>query len=129
MSSLQSDLAATVGAEHVLTDPDLVDGYIWDWTRRYTGAARCVARPATAQEVAGVLRSCARHGAPVVTQGGNTGLVGGSVPGPSAGDPAVLLSTRRLTRLDPVDTLAAQVTAGAGVTLAGLRSHAASSGL
>ncbi len=129
MSSLQSDLAATVGAEHVLTDPDLVDGYIWDWTRRYTGAARCVARPATAQEVAGVLRSCARHGAPVVTQGGNTGLVGGSVPGPSAGDPAVLLSTRRLTRLDPVDTLAAQVTAGAGVTLAGLRSHAAAAGL
>jgi FAD/FMN-containing dehydrogenase len=129
MSSLEADLAATVGAEHVLTDPDLLDGYRWDWTRRYTGAARCVARPGSAQEVAGVLRCCADRGVPVVTQGGNTGLVGGSVPGAGGKQPAVLLSTRRLRRLDPVDTLAAQVTAGAGVTLAELRAHAAAAGL
>jgi FAD/FMN-containing dehydrogenase len=129
MSSLEADLATTVGAEHVLTDPDLLDGYRWDWTRRYTGAARCVARPGSAQEVAGVLRYCADRGVPVVTQGGNTGLVGGSVPGADGKQPAVLLSTRRLRRLDPVDTLAAQVTAGAGVTLAELRAHAATAGL
>ena len=129
MSSLEGDLATTVGAEHVLTDPDLLDGYLWDWTRRYTGAARCVARPGSAQEVAGVLRCCADRGVPVVTQGGNTGLVGGSVPGAGGQPPAVVLSTRRLRTLDPVDTLAAQVTAGAGVTLAELRAHAAAAGL
>jgi FAD/FMN-containing dehydrogenase len=129
MSSLEADLAMAIGAEHVLTDPDLVDGYIWDWTRRYTGAARCVVRPGSAQEVADVLRCCADSGVPVVTQGGNTGLVGGSVPGPGPHQAAVLLSTRRLRRLDPVDTLAAQVTVGAGVTLADLRAHAASAGL
>jgi FAD/FMN-containing dehydrogenase len=129
MSSLEADLATVVGAEHVLTDPDLVDGYVWDWTRRYTGAARCVARPASAAEVADVLRCCADRGVPVVTQGGNTGLVGGAVPGASGQPAAVVLSTRRLRRLDPVDTLAAQVTAGAGVTLAQLRAHAAGAGL
>jgi FAD/FMN-containing dehydrogenase len=129
MSSLEADLATTVGAEHVLTDPDLLDGYLWDWTRRYTGAARCVTRPACAQEVAGVLRCCAQRGVPVVTQGGNTGLVGGSVPGAGGRPPAVVLSTRRLRTLDPVDTLAAQVTVGAGVTLAELRGHAAAAGL
>ncbi len=129
LSSLEGDLATTVGAEHVLTDPDLLDGYLWDWTRRYTGAARCVARPGSAQEVAGVLRCCADRGVPVVTQGGNTGLVGGSVPGAGGQPPAVVLSTRRLRTLDPVDTLAAQVTAGAGVTLAELRAHAAAAGL
>jgi FAD/FMN-containing dehydrogenase len=41
----------------------------------------------------------------------------------------VVLSTRRLRRLDPVDTLAAQVTAGAGVTLADLHHHASAAGL
>jgi FAD/FMN-containing dehydrogenase len=129
MSSLETGLAAVVGAEHVLTDPDLVAGYIWDWTRRYTGAARCVVRPGSAQEVAGALRCCADRGVPVVTQGGNTGLVGGSVPG-AAGRPApVVLSTRRLRGMEPVDTLAAQVTAGAGVTLADLRAHAGAAGL
>ncbi len=73
-----------------------------------------------------MLLACARHGLPVVPQGGNTGLVGGGVP-PAGG--AVVLSARRLRRLDPVDTLARQVTAGAGVTIAELRAHAARAGL
>jgi FAD/FMN-containing dehydrogenase len=59
-----------------------------------------------------------------VPQGGNTGLVGGGIP-----MSGVLVSLGRLRRLDPVDTVAAQVTAGAGVTIAELRAHAASAGL
>ncbi len=50
---------------------------------------------------------------PVVPQGGNTGLVGGGVP--VHGE--VVLSLARLDRLGPPDLEAAQVTAGAGVTL------------
>lgn len=124
MNSLVRDLAAVVGAGHVLTEPDLTAGYTTDWTRRYRGNASCVVRPGSAGEVAEAVRVCARHQVPVVPQGGNTGLVGGSVP--SAG--GVVLSSRRLRRLDPVDTLTAQVTAGAGVTIAELRGHAAAAG-
>ena len=125
MDRLADDLAAAIGAEHVLTDPDLMAGYTTDWTRRYRGDAVCVARPGTTAQVADVVRVCARHRAPIVPQGGNTGLVGGAVPA-GAG---VLLSTRRLRRLDPVDTLAAQVTAGAGVTIAELHAHVGAAGL
>jgi FAD/FMN-containing dehydrogenase len=125
MRSLVRDLAAAVGDEHVLTGPDLVASYTTDWTRRYQGTATCVVRPGSAAEVAAAVRVCARHGVPVVPQGGNTGLVGGSVP--SRG--GVVLSVRRLTRLDPVDVLAGQVTAGAGVTIAELRAHARPAGL
>ncbi len=60
-----------------------------------------------------MLALCAAAGAPVVPQGGNTGLVGGGVP--RHGE--FLLSLARLTGLGPVDAGAAQVTAGAGVTL------------
>jgi len=42
---------------------------------------------------------------------------------------AVVLSARRLRELGPVDTLAAQVTAAAGVTITELRAHAAAAGL
>ena len=80
MSSLTDDLAATIGAEHVLTGPDLMTGYTTDWTRRYQGTAACVARPATTAQVAAIVQVCARHRVAVVSQGGNTGLVGGSVP-------------------------------------------------
>ena len=54
--------------------------YETDWTRRFRGRARAVVRPADAEQVAAVLRACREHGAPVVPQGGNTGLVGAGVP-------------------------------------------------
>ncbi len=126
MDALLAELTAIAGAEHVLTDPDVTAGYATDWTRRFRGVARCVVRPGDVDQVTQILLACARHGTPVVPQGGNTGLVGGGVP-PAGG--AVVLSARRLRRLDPVDTLAAQVTAGAGVTIAELRAHAAKAGL
>jgi FAD/FMN-containing dehydrogenase len=61
----------------------------------------------------------------VVPQGGNTGLVGGGVP--LAGE--VVLSTRRLDGLGPVDPVAAQITAGAGVTIGALQAAARGHGL
>ena len=130
-NGLLRDLAREVGDEHVLADPDLLAGYTTDWTRRYTGGALCAVRPGSPSQVAAVLRACAGHGAAVVPQGGNTGLVGGSVPpgGGRHGHGVVVLSTRRLRDLGPVDPLAAQVTAGAGATIADLRAHAAAAGL
>jgi FAD/FMN-containing dehydrogenase len=128
MDALLAELTAIAGAEHVLTDPDLVARYTTDWTRRYRGVARGVIHPRDAGQVAQTLLACARHGTPVVPQGGNTGLVGGGVPGIAPAPGAVVLSTRRLRWLDPVDTLTGQVTAGAGITIAELRAHAASSG-
>lgn len=117
MTALESALRDVVGARNVLVDRDVVASYETDWTRRFSGTARCVVRPGSTQEVSGVLRECAAAGVPVVVQGGNTGLVGGGVP--AGGE--VLLSTARLCSLGEVDTVARQVTAGAGVTLAALQ--------
>ena len=120
-------LGDVVGAGHVLTDPDVVAPYGVDWSRRFSGPVLAVVRPADTDEVAAVVRACGAAGVPVLPQGGNTGLVGGSVPA-ADGRPVVVLSTRRLTRLDPVDELAGQVTAGAGVVLADLHRHARAAG-
>ncbi len=122
---LAAELAGIVGPSHVLADPALRAPHEVDWTRRFRGTARLVVRPASTAEVAAVVRACAAHGAAVVPQGGNTGLVGGGVPR----DGEVVLSTARLADLDPVDVPARQVTAGAGVTLARLQAHAAAAGL
>ncbi|MCU1595705.1 MAG: linked oxidase domain protein [Frankiales bacterium] len=114
-----------VGADHVLTDADLTASYETDWTGRFSGKAACVVRPRTTAEVAAVLKHCHAEGLKVVVQGGNTGLVGGGVP--AGGE--VLLSLARLTDLGDVDLASAQVTAGAGVTLADLQIHARASDL
>ncbi|MCC5949345.1 MAG: FAD-binding oxidoreductase [Nitriliruptoraceae bacterium] len=122
---LLAALRAAVGARHVLTDPDLTAPHETDWTGRFTGRARAVVRPGDTDEVAAVLRACAAAGVPVVPQGGNTGLVGGGVPG----DGEVVISCTRLDALDPVDLEAAQVTVGAGATLARVQAHARAAGL
>ncbi|HET6817243.1 MAG TPA: FAD-binding oxidoreductase [Mycobacteriales bacterium] len=122
--TVEQALADAVGADHVLVDASVRASYETDWTRRFQGASRCVVRPATTAEVAAVVNICASEGVAVCIQGGNTGLVGGSVPV----DGAVLLSTARLRELGDVDPLAAQVTVGAGVPLAVLQKHVRAAG-
>jgi FAD/FMN-containing dehydrogenase len=122
--TLEHDLAAIVGGQHVLVDPDLRASYEVDWSGRFKGTARCVVRPADTQQVVSVLRACAADGVPVTVQGGNTGLVGGGVP--AGGE--VLLSLVRLDQLEPVDAVAAQVSVGAGVRLEALQRHAKAAG-
>jgi len=110
--ALSRELASVVGGNHVLTGAGAA-GFAVDWTGRFRGYTPAVVRPGDTAEVARVLALCADARIPVVPQGGNTGLVGGGVP--LHGE--VVLSLARLTRLDPVDLEASQVTAGAGVTL------------
>ena len=132
---LLAALRAAVGATRVLVDADLRATYELDWSRRFHGTAAAVVRPGSVDEVAAVLRACAEVGAAVVTQGGNTGLVGGSIPravpprdAHGAPRPQVIVSTLRLREIEPVDPVAGEVTAGAGVTLAALREHAVGAG-
>ena len=130
MNPLIVELKAIVGDSHCLIDRELTESYTWDWTGRYHGECLAVVRPASTLEVAAIVRACARHRVPIVPQGGRTGLVNASVPpqDPGPAGPPIILSTTRLTRLDPVDQLAGQVTVGAGVTLAGLHRHAQAAG-
>jgi FAD/FMN-containing dehydrogenase len=120
---LNTDLATIVGSSHLLTDPQLLAGYVTDWTRRWVGTAVGVVRPGSTEEVAAVVRACAASGLGIVPQGGNTGLVGGSVP--MGGE--LVLSLTRLAELDPVAP-DGQVTVGAGATLASVQKHAAAAG-
>lgn len=111
-----------------IDDPSVCAGFGRDWTGRFAGPVRAVVRPTSTDAVAAALRLCAAAGAPVVPQGGNTGIVGGSVPGPQS-PPAVIISTTRLDGIGDVDPLARTVVAGAGATLARLHAHAAEAGL
>jgi FAD/FMN-containing dehydrogenase len=122
---LVAGLTSAVGSAHVLTDPQVIAAYTTDFTGRFGGPARLVVRPADAAEIAEVVRVCAEERAAIVPQGGNTGLVGGGVP--CGGE--VVLSLRRLTSLEPTDTAAMQVTAGAGVPLAELQRRVRAQGL
>lgn len=123
--SLTRALAQVVGESHVLTGADLTAPFCTDWTGRFTGTTRAAVRPGTSEEVAEVVRLCAAAQAPMIPQGGNTGLVGGSVPR----NGEVVLSLTRLDAMGVVDTDAAQISVGAGVAIADLQRHVAKAGM
>jgi FAD/FMN-containing dehydrogenase len=126
MIALLDDLRAAVGAAQVLTEGDL-SAWERDWRRRWRGRALAVVRPGSTDEVAAVVQACARHGASLVPQGGNTGLVGGGVPDSSGRQ--VLLSLTRLNRVRLVDVDNLTLTAEAGCVLQSLQQVAADHGL
>jgi FAD/FMN-containing dehydrogenase len=99
--------------------------HVTDWGGRSQGFRSLVLSPANAHEVAQVIAECAAMRAPVVTQGGNTGLVRGSVP---AHDGCVVVSLRRCDLIAPPNLQEGTITVGAGVTLASLASKLIGSG-
>jgi len=107
-------LAAAIGRANVLTGDDAAP-YLTDWRKRYVGRALAVARPANTAEVAAVVRECVAARAPMVPQGGNTGLVGGGTPDDSGR--AVVISLQRMKRVRSLDLANDTVTVEAGCVL------------
>jgi len=119
-------LGEIVGARNVLTDPAQTKPYFTDWRKQYGAPAECVVRPGSTAEVAQVVALCAREEIAVVAQGGNTGLVGGSVPTGSRRE--IVLSLGRMNRIRSLDTLNDTITVEAGCVLAAVQKAAEDAG-
>lgn len=130
MSSDAATLTALgniVGSAYVLTDADVTAAYLREPRGLYHGKALCVVRPGSTADVAAVLAYCNAQRLSVVTQGGNTGLVGGQTPDGTG--QAIVLSLQRLNRLREIDFAAHIMVVEAGMTLAGAQHHASEAGL
>jgi FAD/FMN-containing dehydrogenase len=111
-TALIEALTTRLGPGSVLTEPGDIGGHLVESRGLYRGEALAVVRPRDRDEVALVVGECARAGIAVVPQGGNTGLVGGSVP--SGG---IVLSLDRLQTIREVDPVNATMTVEAGCIL------------
>lgn len=126
MSELLCTLRQIVGPAEVHTEGDL-SAWEQDWRRRARGKALAVVRPANTQEVAAVVRACAAAGAPIVPQGGNTGLSLGATPDASGRE--IVLSLTRLNAVRAIDAANLTLTAEAGCLLHAVQAAAAQAGL
>ncbi len=125
-ATLLTELRHLLGQDQVMTEGDL-SAWEQDWRKRWRGKALAVVRPGNTAEVAQVLQACARHGATLVPQGGNTGLVGGGVP--DASGTQVLLSLARMNRVRAVDRANLTLTVEAGCVLQAVQQAAADADL
>jgi FAD/FMN-containing dehydrogenase len=116
-----------LGPKGLSTDPEMMDPWLTDWRGRYRGKALALASPGTVEEVAALVRLCAKHGVPLVPQGGNSSMSGGATPDATGGE--LLLSLRRLDAIEAIDQATRTARCQAGVILETLHHAAADRGL
>lgn len=118
-------LSAMVAPAGVTTDAADLAPFVTEWRDKYVGNTPLMLAPATTQEAAAIIAYCNTHGIAVVPQGGNTGLVGGGIPGLEGGQ-EILLSTRRMASTVEVNAADYSLIADAGCPVAMLQDAAAS---
>jgi D-lactate dehydrogenase (cytochrome) len=106
---------SAIGEEYVLLDAAQQAPFLQEWRQRETGKALAIFRPATSEQVAQLVQLCAKFHVPVVPQGGNTGLVFGSIPDDSG--LAVVISLQRLNTIRKLDIANSTITVDAGCVL------------
>lgn len=112
MTAIVDALGKIVGAEGILTGED-VSSRSDTWPPMGGCQAMAIVRPGCTAEVSRILQLCHAESQPVVTHGGVTGLVGGTVTRPEE----IVLSLERMNRMEPVDTVNRTVTVEAGVPM------------
>ena len=126
-SRLIADVAARLGPKAAITDPADMAPWLSDWRGRVHGASEAILAPASADEVAQIVRLATEYRVPLVPQGGNTGMVAGATP-PADGS-GLLLSLRRMNRIRAISAESRTAIAEAGVILATLHDGAAAVGM
>ncbi|MDQ3148214.1 MAG: FAD-binding protein [Actinomycetota bacterium] len=126
MADLASLLGEVVGPEHVLTGAGISEDYGRDEALTVAAAVpSVVVRPASTEEVAGVLRLADEHRVPVTARGNGTGLSGAAVPEPDG----MVVSFERMARIIEIDTENHVAVVQPGVALEQLDAVTATHGL
>ena len=110
-SILGSDAAVIDGVSTDSTDD--LEAYNSDWMRKYKGQTKLVLKPGSTEEVSKVLKYCNDNLLAVVPQGGNSGLVGGSVPVFDE----IVISTSRMNNIRFFDEVSGTLVVDAGCIL------------
>lgn len=119
-------LKAAAGPNGAIDDPADMAPYLVEPRGLYNGKAALVLRPDTTERVAEIVRICAETGTRIVPQGGNTGLVGGSVPFDTGDE--IVLSLNRMRAVRAIDLENDTMTVEAGCPLAAVHDAAEAKG-
>ncbi|OCH96511.1 FAD-binding domain-containing protein [Obba rivulosa] len=92
-----------------------------DWMNKYHGKSTTVLKPRTTKEVSDIVKWCNDRHIGIVPQGGNTGLVGGSVPVKDE----LIISLANMSKVRSFDDVSGILVADAGCILQSLSDYLA----
>lgn len=113
LAAVRDDLAAALGSQYVVAGKAIGERYRVDIIGKYRTAPAFLAKPATTEEVAEVVKIAAAQGLSVTTVGGQTGTCGGAI----AETGGIALSLERMNRIIEIDTTSMTLTIEAGCIL------------
>ena len=120
---LITDLKAAVGSRGWVDDEAGIAPYLEEQRGVFHGHTSLVLKPANNEEVAAIVRLCAANETPLVPQGGNTGMVGGSIPHEDGGE--ILINLSRMNTIRAIDTFNNTMEVEAGCVLGDIQNAAA----
>ena len=106
-----------MGEEGLLEKSSITSEYNTDWTGSFSSNPSLVLLPTTTKEVSQILSYCHNHTIQVVPQGGNTSLVGASVPLRDE----IVLSFKRMNKVLDIEASSYTATVQPGVVLEDLK--------
>ena len=118
------DLKSICGKGLWVEDIDLKKQYLAEQRGYYKSSSQIILKPNSTKKVSNVLRYCNENNIPVVPQGGNTGLVGGTVAGYVSNE--IILNLENMNKIREISHSDSLITTEAGVTLHKVQSNAES---
>ena len=96
-------LKAIVGSKIFIDDVKNMDAYLSDWRNQFHGSSPLILKPLDSQMVSKILKICNENKVAVVPQGGNTGLVGGSIPSNLGNE--IIISLEKMNKIINTDLI------------------------
>jgi len=115
-------LKSVVGKNNFIDDASKMDSFLKDWSGKFQGKSLLILKPHNSQMVSEILTLCNKSHIGVVPQGGNTSLVGGSVPSKSGLE--VVISLERMNKIIDIDPINYTMTLEAGCILSEVQNAA-----
>ena len=110
-----NQLKVIVGQNNYIDDPFKMDSYLSDWRDQFQGLSPLILKPSDCAMVSEILALCNKYQISVVPQGGNTGLVGGSIP--SNTNTEIIISLEKMNKIIDIDPINYTMTLEAGCIL------------
>ena len=115
MSSKYNSLLSILKKTEYSFDKNTIDKHCVDWRGNYKGSSDIIFFPKSILSIKKIVKFCFNKNIPIVPQGGNTSLVGGSVPRLNKGE--IIINLCKLNKIREIDVVSNTITVESGCVL------------
>ncbi len=108
-------LICSLNPNEYSTDLDILKKHCIDWRGEFKGDSDLILFPKSIKQISNILKFCHKNNIAVVPQGGNTGLVGGSVPRKKKDE--IIINLSNLHNIRDIDLIGNSITLESGCIL------------